>query len=158
MLDATITISKEELSAETLEYITDQNIFMYPLKLIFTSNVNFEDEANSDTNGKTIYPANVCVLQLSGTGFDPDQGDTFTKIASVTDMYDLPTADNISSMNDRSSTLQTPYYRVNEIELYCDTIEHLNSLYEKIKVEIKLFLDNYNLRNKLTTTENITIA
>ena len=157
-MDATITISKQELSAETLEYITDQNIFMYPLKLTFTSNVNFEDEANSDPNGKTIYPANVCVLQLSGTGFDPDQGDTFTKIASVTDIYDLPTEDKISEMNSRSEVLQTPYYRVNEIELYCDTIENLNSLYEKIKVEIKTFLDNYNLKNKISTTENVTIS
>lgn len=157
-MDATITISKQELSAETLEYITDQNIFMYPLKLTFTSNVNFEDEANSDPNGETIYPANVCVLQLSGTGFDPDQGDTFTKIASVTDIYDLPTEDKISEMNSRSETLQTPYYRVNEIELYCDTIENLNSLYEKIKVEIKIFLDNYNLKNKISTTENVTIS
>lgn len=157
-MDATITISKQELSAETLEYITDQNIFMYPLKLTFTSNVNFEDEANSDPNGKTIYPANVCVLQLSGTGFDPDQGDTFTKIASVTDIYDLPTEDKISEMNSRSEVLQTPYYRVNEIELYCDTIENLNSLYEKIKVEIKIFLDNYNLKNKISTTENVTIS
>ena len=60
-MDATITISKQELSAETLEYITDQNIFMYPLKLTFTSNVNFDDEANSDPNGKTIYPANVSI-------------------------------------------------------------------------------------------------
>ena len=157
-MDATITISKHELSAETLEYITDQNIFMYPLKLTFTSNVNFDDEANSDPNGKTIYPANVCVLQLSGTGFDPDQGDTFTKIASVTDIYDLPTEDKISEMNSRSEVLQTPYYRVNEIELYCDTIENLNSLYEKIKVEIKTFLDNYNLKNKISTTENVTIS
>ena len=157
-MDATITISKQELSAETLEYITDQNIFMYPLKLTFTSNVNFDDEANSDPNGKTIYPANVCVLQLSGTGFDPDQGDTFTKIASVTDIYDLPTEDKISEMNTRSEMLQTPYYRVNEIELYCDTIENLNSLYEKIKVEIKTFLDNYNLKNKISTTENVTIS
>lgn len=157
-MDATITISKQELSAETLEYITDQNIFMYPLKLTFTSNVNFDDEANSDPNGKTIYPANVCVLQLSGTGFDPDQGDTFTKIASVTDIYDLPTEDKISEMNSRSEILQTPYYRVNEIELYCDTIENLNSLYEKIKVEIKIFLDNYNLKNKISTTENVTIS
>ena len=157
-MDATITISKQELSAETLEYITDQNIFMYPLKLTFTSNVNFDDEANSDPNGKTIYPANVCVLQLSGTGFDPDQGDTFTKIASVTDIYDLPTEDKISEMNSRSEVLQTPYYRVNEIELYCDTIENLNSLYEKIKVEIKTFLDNYNLKNKISTTENVTIS
>ena len=157
-MDATITISKQELSAETLEYITDQNIFMYPLKLTFTSNVNFDDEANSDPNGKTIYPANVCVLQLSGTGFDPDQGDTLTKIASVTDIYDLPTEDKISEMNSRSEVLQTPYYRVNEIELYCDTIENLNSLYEKIKVEIKTFLDNYNLKNKISTTENVTIS
>ena len=157
-MDATITISKQELSAETLEYITDQNIFMYPLKLTFTSNVNFDDEANSDPNGKTIYPANVCVLQLSGTGFDPDQGDTFTKIASVTDIYDLPTEDKISEMNSRSEVLQTPYYRVNEIELYCDTIENLNSLYEKIKVEIKTFLDNCNLKNKISTTENVTIS
>ena len=157
-MDATLTISKQELSAETLEYITDQNIFMYPLKLTFTSNVNFDDEANSDPNGKTIYPANVCVLQLSGTGFDPDQGDTFTKIASVTDIYDLPTEDKISEMNSRSEILQTPYYRVNEIELYCDTIENLNSLYEKIKVEIKIFLDNYNLKNKISTTENVTIS
>ena len=157
-MDATITISKQELSAETLEYITDQNIFMYPLKLTFTSNVNFDDEANSDPNGKTIYPANVCVLQLSGTGFDPDQGDTFTKIASVTDIYDLPTEDKISEMNSRSEVLQTPYYRVNEIELYCDTIENLNSLYEIIKVEIKTFLDNYNLKNKISTTENVTIS
>ena len=61
-------------------------------------------------------------------------------------------------MNSRSEVLQTPYYRVNEIELYCDTIENLNSLYEKIKVEIKTFLDNYNLKNKISTTENVTIS
>lgn len=153
-----INLTKEAISPETLNYIYDQTIYVYPLKLTATSNINFEDEEHSDPTGETEYPANLFVLQKSGTAFDPNQGDMFVKTSSVIDIYELPTEDNFETMNANSNTEQTPYYRVNTVELACRDAEHATDLFEKIKGELKVFLKNYNLKNsEETQSETIII-
>lgn len=153
-----LKLNKEELDAHTLSYIKDSEIYIYPLKLTILSNINLENDSAITPNEDGWYDANLFVLQKSGTAFDPDQGDIFVKIAGLTDLYELPTAAKFEQMNDSSQVLQTPYYRVNKIELACKTLNRIDEIYTAIKEELKLFVDNYNLQNKITTTETSLIS
>lgn len=153
-----LKLNKEELDAQTLSYIKDSEIYIYPLKLTILSNINLENDSTITPNEDGWYDADLFVLQKSGTAFDPDQGDIFVKTAGLTDLYELPTAAKFEQMNDSSQVLQTPYYRVNKIELACKTLNRIDEIYTAIKEELKLFVDNYNLQNKITTTETILIS
>ena len=148
-----LNLTKEQLNAETLDYIKDDTVYVYPLKLSITSNINFEDLNNSEVTEEPIYPANIFVLQKSGTAFDPNQGDMFVKIATVLDMFELPNAENFEAMNSASENEQIPYYRVNSVELACRNQDHATSLFNKIKSELKIFINNYNIQNSTETDQ-----
>lgn len=152
-----IKLHKEELDAQTLSYIKDSDIYVYPLKLRIFSNINLENN-NANPNSDGWYDADLFVLQKSGTAFDPDQGDIFVKISGLVDLYELPNATTFDQMNNNSQTTQTPYYRVNSIELACKTLNRIDEIYNAIKKELKLFVDNYNLQNKITETETDIIS
>lgn len=153
-----LKLNKEELDAQTLSYIKDSEIYIYPLKLSILSNINLENNSTATPNEDGWYDADLFVLQKSGTAFDPDQGDIFVKIAGLSDLYELPNATTFDQMNNNSQVLQTPYYRVSTIELACKTLNRIDEIYKAIKEELKLFVDNYNLQNKITTTETVIIS
>ena len=158
MTDTTLQIqlTKSELSIESLPYIVDKNVYVFPLKMTLMSNLNLEDPtAAEDPNFG--YPANLFVLQLSGTGFDPDQGDMFVRMANLTDVYELPTEDTIDSMNSRTETLQTPYYRTNEVQLACASEDEMNIVYQTAQSLITSFVNNYNSQSDISNTETTII-
>ena len=150
MTTAKIKLDKQELSAEEFSWMQDNSVgtnFAYPLNVTITSNVNLEegDTAITSSNEEDYnYPANILVLQLSGTQFDPNQGDMFIRVADVTDLYELPTADTIDEMNKRSNVLSTPYYRTNTFKLFCRSVEEANAVWKILKQEARSFINSYN--------------
>lgn len=156
MSTATITLTKGALQPEQLAWLKSQALKVYPLRVSATSNINFE--ANSDLPEADSYPANIFVLQLSGTGLDPNQGDIFKKIIKLPDLYDLPTADNLSNMNTANAVYQTPYYRVDSVELVCETPEEADMTWEAIQADVSTFLSAYNSMDNITDAETVVIG
>lgn len=140
----TVTLTKSETKQEDLAWIP--NISGFPIRVTATGTGLLEG-------------GNVFVLQLSGTGLDPNQGDIFNRIASVPDITDLPTLDTIESMNSASiEGLISPFYRTNEIELFFETPELAEEAWKIIKSDVKLLVDNLNLKDKVYPTETVTIS
>lgn len=140
----TVTLTKAETKQEDLAWIP--NISGFPIRVTATGTGLLEG-------------GNVFVLQLSGTGLDPNQGDIFNRIASVPDITDLPTLDTIESMNSASiEGLISPFYRTNEIELFFETPELAEEAWKIIKSDVKLLVDNLNLKDKVYPTETVTIS
>lgn len=140
----TVTLTKSETNQEDLAWIP--NISGFPIRVTATGTGLLEG-------------GNVFVLQLSGTGLDPNQGDIFNRIASVPDITDLPTLDTIESMNSASiEGLISPFYRTNEIELFFETPELAEEAWKIIKSDVKLLVDNLNLKDKVYPTETVTIS
>lgn len=140
----TVTLTKAETKQEDLAWIP--NISGFPIRV-------------TATGTGLLKGGNVFVLQLSGTGLDPNQGDIFNRIASVPDITDLPTLDTIESMNSASiEGLISPFYRTNEIELFFETPELAEEAWKIIKSDVKLLVDNLNLKDKIYPTETVTIS
>lgn len=150
-MPASIRLTRTEISAEQLGWILDSQVYSYPITISAVSNVNFEDDtAAEDSNFG--YTANIMVLQASGTGLDPNQGDLFLKVTDVVDLYELPTAANFEAMNENSETYAVPYYRTNTITLYCRSLEEVDLVWRTMQDEVRRFLKNYNLKDQLATS------
>lgn len=143
-MSATITLTKSETNQEDLQWIP--YISGYPIKVSAKGTEGLE--------GGYIF-----VMQLTGTGFDPNQGDIFTRIASVPDITDLPTIETIEQMNEKDiSGLISPYYLTNSIELFFETPELAERGWQIIQEDTKLLVDNYNLKDKIKPSESIVIS
>ena len=147
---AQIQLTKTEVSAEQIPWITESVVYAYPITITAKSNVNFEDETSPSEDDDYQYDANIFVLQLSGTGLDPNQGDMFVKISDVVDLYELPVAAQVTNMNSNDATYSTPYYRVPTITLYCRSLEEADQVWKTVKLEVSRFLKNFNLKYMIT--------
>lgn len=166
MTTAKLKLDKQELSAEELSWVKENAVgtnFAYPLDVTIMSNVNLEEGATTNNietstiEENYIYPANILVLQISGTQFDPNQGDMFIRVADVTDLYELPTSDTINAMNSRALTESTPYYRTNRFKLLCRSAEEAQNVWTILKQEAKTFLNSYNTahNSQLSSSETV---
>lgn len=158
-----LNLVKKELYAQTLDWVQNENpntAFTYPLSVEIFSNAQMEKTEvgdNFDTSKEYPYPANILVLQVSGTQFDPNQGDMFVKVADVVDLYELPTKQKMDFMNTKSTTLATPFYRTNKFTLCCRSIEEANTVWQILQQEAKAFIDNYNIAHNTTLSTTTSI-
>lgn len=160
---AQLKLDKKELSAEEISWIKDDSPstwFAYPIEVIITCNIDMENkDENKDkpVSENMDYPANILVLQLAGTQFDPNQGDMFIRVADVTDLYELPTSATINAMNSRALTESTPYYRTNRFKLLCRSAEEAQNVWTILKQEAKAFINSYNTahNSQLSSSETV---
>ena len=156
---AQLKLDKKELSAEEIAWIKDDSPstwFAYPVEVTITCNIDMENKDNPESKNMD-YPANILVVQLSGTQFDPNQGDMFIRVADVTDLYELPTADTINDMNRRALNVSTPYYRTNKFKLLCRSAEEAQNVWTILKQEAKAFINSYNTahNSQLSSSETV---
>ena len=72
-----------------------------------------------------LSDGNIFVMQLGTDGYSPDQGDQLLKVATVFDIYELPTEDQITEVNGRIaySGKVYPFYRTNKASLFFESVE-----------------------------------
>ena len=120
-----------------LDYIEGFSQSAFPIKLSASS-------ANEDLN------SGVFVLQKSGSGYDPVQGDYFDRVASALDIYNVPTKENWESMQSKSGSNEfMPYYRVNEVVLFCANADQREDVKEEIISALKDLRINFYLDKNL---------
>lgn len=157
-----LQIIKKELSTNTLSWLVDQHTttaHAYPLSVEIRSNINMEKAG--ETNQAEDYDANILIFQISGSGFDPNQGDMFVRVADIVDMDELPIKDYFDFMNAKSTTKASPYYRSNKFTLFCRSVEECNTVWSILKQEVKSFVSSYNAAHSEATDqseETITIS
>ena len=148
-----ITLKKGEIKEDN----SGLNILSYPIYIEAYSNLNLE---NSDIqpNPDGLYPCNVFVYQMNGTGLDPNQGDRFMKVATAIDIDGYPSYDiSIDQDTPITSVKGFPFFRYNKVKLFVDNVEELNDIWTYIKQDIKYLVDDYNRLKNLTASEDSTI-
>lgn len=145
-----ITLKKGEIKEDN----NGLNILSYPIYIEAYSNLNLE---NSDIqpNQDGLYPCNVFVYQMNGTGLDPNQGDRFMKVATAIDIDGYPSYDiSIDQDTPITSVKGFPFFRYNKVKLFVDNVEELNDIWTYIKQDIKYLVDDYNRLKNLTASED----
>lgn len=136
-----IVLKKSETSSQNLNWV---NLHAYPFKVEAYSNINLEaypqDEAFAG-----YYPVNIFVMQRNGTGLDPNQGDRFVKMATVIDIEELPNyLVEVDATTELSTVKGFPFYRYNKLELFVNSPEELQDLWEFIVEDVNTLIDDYN--------------
>lgn len=143
-----ITIQKDLIKAEQLPW--NPKVYAYPIRLIASSNLDLENSQNTETGN---FPANIFCFQLSGTGLDPNKGDTFIQIATVNDLYELPTESNISDLLEGDKGY--PFYRSNALTLFVKSQEEAEEFLTYLREDIASFIESYNAGLDLDANLNI---
>lgn len=142
--NTSITLTKFDTNKTDLSWLA--NISGFPVKV------------NASGTG-LLDGGHIFVMQLTGTGLDPNQGDMFNRIASVQDITDLPTIETIDQMNeDDIQGLISPFYRTNQIELFFETPDLAERGWQIIKSDAQLLVDNLKLMDEVQPSETVTIS
>ena len=145
-----ITLKKGEIKEDN----NGLNILSYPIYIEAYSNLNLENnEVQPNTEG--LYPCNLFVYQLNGTGLDPNQGDRFMKVATAIDIDGYPSYDiSIDQDTPITSIKGFPFFRYNKVKLFVDTVEELDGIWSYIKQDVKYLVDDFNRLKNLKTSED----
>ena len=131
-IKASITLTRFEVKEQKLSWIN--GIVGYLLEV-------------SATGTGVLADGNIFVMQLGTDGYNPDQGDQLLKVATVFDIYELPTEDQIVEVNGRISASGKvyPFYRTNKASLFFESVEAAENFFSCVKKDAKSLVTNLNL-------------
>lgn len=86
-------------------------------------------------------------------GDDPYQGDVFECVASVQQMTEIP--EDSAGVGEDGNLV--PYYRKEVLTFHCRTAEEAESLWGKVKADVRDLLLNHRALQELLTSETVTI-
>lgn len=101
--------------------------------------------------GADGFPSEIFVFHVMA----PDEvivGDRFEAVASVVQLTELGLAP--AQVEGR----QIPYYRANELTLWCASPEERSQVWERIKLDVEQLARDFALTSSLTLDREVTIA
>lgn len=114
------------------------NQFSWPLTVVATG---------------TNIDSNVFVYRMGGTSFDPvcPPGDTFSCVASVNQMYELPTSPAAAVI------AGTHYYRRATLDLVCRSAAELEYIWGQVQIELNDLIINFNAAGMLSVANTVVL-
>ena len=138
---SSITLKKYQLSPDSFYW--DKTACAFPFKV----------EAAEGTGA--LQDNNIFIMQLSGTGYDPNQGDMFVRIANALDIQELPDEKTIENI--KTDDLQIPFYRTNKVTLFFETVQDCELFWNTCKYDVQNLVNTLNLTQNLETLEDESI-
>lgn len=128
----------------------------------FTSDINrFGDQHAWPLSviavGSDGAPSEIFVYRFEGSIYDPREGDTFHRVASVNDLYEVPKLSHFLNQS-ADSNLQVPFYRTDRIPtLFCRSPEEVQDVWDKIVEDVHSLVKNLNTSVSLKAIDEVTI-
>jgi hypothetical protein len=112
------------------------NQFSWPLTIVATG---------------TNIDSNIFVYQLAGSSFESIPGDTFSCVASTSQLNELPTSAAAAK------AAATPFYRQSTMTVICRSAAEANYVWEQVQEDVDDLINNYNAAALLVPANVITL-